>query len=102
MKNYIHGILLTELDTIADSLRYAQDSDEQTHWLGRLFDLNRAMQHLEKLVEPEPEPLKYFGKAADREEAVALMCRFLREFYAADFDIDQFHAVIDDAHAEVA
>lgn len=48
------------------------------------------------------ENLNFFGTEAHREEAVALMCRFLREFYAADFDIDQFHAVIDDAHERVA
>jgi len=46
--------------------------------------------------------MKFFGTEAHREEAVALMCKFLREFYAADFDIDQFHAVIDDAHEQVA
>jgi hypothetical protein len=46
--------------------------------------------------------MEFFSTEAHREEATALMRRFLREFYAADFDIDQFHAVIDDAHEQVA
>ena len=46
--------------------------------------------------------MSMFDTEASRAEAVTLMCNLLRLFYAAGFDIDQFHDVIDDAHEKVA
>lgn len=42
-----------------------------------------------------------FDTDTTRKEAVALMVTLMKQFFAADFDIDQFHDVVDDAHAQI-
>ncbi len=43
------SILLAELDTVTSAFTETEDRDEQLHWLGRLRDVNKALQFFENM-----------------------------------------------------